>query len=34
MSSPTQLLKADPGHQQGDPVFSLGLASLRILRAG
>lgn len=38
MSSPAQLLKAcctpDPGHQQADPVISLGLASPRILRAG
>jgi hypothetical protein len=38
MSSPAQLLKAcctpDPGHQQGDSVISLGLASPRILRAG
>jgi hypothetical protein len=38
MSSPSKLLKAcctpDPGHQQGDPVISLGLASPRILRAG
>jgi hypothetical protein len=38
ISSPLQLLKAcctpDPGHPQGDPVVSLGLASPRILRAG